>query len=438
MIESKTNNEISSFWIKHRVVVSVVLIILTAVFLFVRADNEFQVDSETLVVDPILMDLKDIRADFGAFGLGCIDDDDEVYPIPLYTEFLKPGSDMNEYFHCYRKYSSQTGLQGFVFRGIAHVVRTTAIIGILRFLCCLLLVIVLYLITVNLKRKYSLSFAAAFWAVAFVSPYLISFSPNLYWVSFTWYLPMLLGLISIMHPDHRKWIYPLFFLAVLIKCMCGYEYVSTIMLSGIAFQTVEWLTGVGSRKNGFKCIFLSGVSMLLGFVAALLIHAFVLGKEFYNGNLLQGLSFIKDNLVNKRTFGSAADFDGRLSNSLNASIWDVLKIYFWESAYSKCLLASILVVIVIVVLDRMIFKKDGRVQLVLVAVQLAAVLSWLILAKSHSFDHRHINFVLFDLGLTQTCLYCILKAFSNHIKIGISKEIKQDKPSYGIIFRFEK
>ena len=438
MIESKTRNVICSYYEKHRVIIAVVIILLTSVFLFLSADKGFQVDSETLVVDPILMDYKAIKADFGAFGLGCIDDDDEEYPIPLYTEFLKPGSDMNEYFHCYRKYTSQIGLQGYIFRGIAHIVRTTAVIGVLRFLCCLLLVTVLYFIAAGLKWRYGFHFAVAFWIVALISPFFKNFAPNLYWVAFTWFLPMLLGILTLRFQEKRALMYLFFFLTILIKCMCGYEFISTIMMSGIVFQTVEWITGRDSRMGKFKCVLLSGISMLMGFVSAAAIHVFILSNEFYKGDLKQGLHFFIFDLANKRTNGAAADFEERLGDSLNASVWDVIKSYFWESGYSKLLLTLILVAVFVVVMDMLIFRKDHRVQLALIALQLISVLSWLVLAKSHAYFHKHIDFVLFDLGLTQTCLYCILKAFSDHICLGMNKEIKQDKASYSIIFRLMK
>ena len=437
MIETRTGDVIYAFLKKQRITLSVVLIILSAVFLFLKADIEFQKDSETLVVDPILMDLNDVKAEIGAFGLGYIDDDDEDYPYPTYTEFLKPGSYINDYYR-YQKYSSQTGLQGYVFRGIAHVIRTTAIIGILRFLCCLVLVLVLYYICINLKRHYGFIFPVSFWIIALISPYFINFAPNLYWVEFTWILPMLLGLLCLTHPEKRKWIYLMFFLAVLAKCMCGYEYISTIMMSGIAFQTAEWISGKQSRKNLFKCIVASGFSMLAGFVAAVVIHIFLLSKEICNGDISESFSYFVSRIVNKRTFGDVSGFDERLKNSLEASVGDVLKIYFWDSAYSRLLLGLILFAIVVLFADRLIFKKDHRVHITLILIQLAAVLSWLILAKSHSFDHRHISFVLFDLGLTQTCLCCILKAFSDHICLGIKKDMKQDKASYSIIFRLVK
>jgi len=438
VIDIKTGEVIRLFLKKHRIVLSAVLILLSSVFLFVSADKSFQVDSETLVVDPILMDFNNAEGNLGAFGLGSIDDDDEGYPFPDYSEFLKPGSDINEDNYTYWKYPSQIGLQGFVFRGIAHVVRTTAIIGILRFLCCMILVTVLYFIAANSGRIYGGLFAVAFWFVLLTSPYFINFAPNLYWVEFTWFIPMLLGLLCLKFPEKRKWMYLLFFLAILVKCMCGYEYLSTIMLSGIIFPAAEWVGCKESRRSLFKCVLFSGLSMLSGFVVAAVTHVCIISREFFEGNPVKGLEFFKNNIVSKRTFGNALLFDERIKDSLQASVWDVMKIYLWDSAYSKFLLCLILLSIIMLVFDRLIFKKDHRTHLALVLLQLLSVLSWLILAKSHSFDHRHINFVLFDLGLTQTCLYCILNAVSNHICLGIKKEMKQNKASYSLIFHFVK
>ena len=44
---------------------------------------------------------------------------------------------------------------------------------------------------------------------------------------------------------------------------------------------------------------------------------------------------------------------------------------------------------------------------VIYCVGLVATLSWLVLAKSHSYIHTHINFVLWYFGFVQICMYQI-------------------------------
>ena len=47
--------------------------------------------------------------------------------------------------------------------------------------------------------------------------------------------------------------------------------------------------------------------------------------------------------------------------------------------------------------------------MVMFLVFLATTLSWIILGKSHSYIHTHINFVLWYFGFVQICLYEIIQ-----------------------------
>ena len=46
--------------------------------------------------------------------------------------------------------------------------------------------------------------------------------------------------------------------------------------------------------------------------------------------------------------------------------------------------------------------------------------SWFVLAKSHSYVHTHINFVLWYMGYVQVCLYVIVDWIID--RIGVRRE----------------
>lgn len=52
-------------------------------------------------------------------------------------------------------------------------------------------------------------------------------------------------------------------------------------------------------------------------------------------------------------------------------------------------------------------------------------ISWFCLAKSHSYIHRHMNFVLWYFGFIQTCFYIIIKKFASAFESLKSEQAKK-------------
>ena len=89
--------------------------------------------------------------------------------------------------------------------------------------------------------------AFIFYITFLLSPWIVNFARNLYWVEFTWFLPMLIGLYCsyrIHSKNCRIFCYVAGFLTIAAKCLCGYEYISTIMLGLIAFLLIDFLKSV--------------------------------------------------------------------------------------------------------------------------------------------------------------------------------------------------
>ena len=99
---------------------------------------------------------------------------------------------------------------------------------------------------------------------------------------------------------------------------------------------------------------------------------------------------------------------GVTKDSLNASVLVVLWKYIGFGNINGIfnLMLSVLVVISLVYRNK-VQKIDAKLETVLFVSSLLAALSWIVLAKSHSYIHTHINFAMFYLGWAQVSFYII-------------------------------
>lgn len=400
-----------SFWL-------VILVLFSALTIkyFLPVDNHFQNDSEALVVGAVIhqrQGLSNLK-----YGLSWALHSDGYWistfrcdPSVAAGELEFPG------------YASQIGLQGYVFAFLSHLlgflpVRRT--LFLFRLLCSAAMAIVVMLISWLVGKKYNRNLSIAFFITFFCSPWIDGFAPNLYWVSFTWFLPMLIGLIvSLDYNRYDKWwIYLLTFLAVCLKSACGYEYLSTVLMAMIAFPICDFLLTI--RKDPQKglhilwVIIKLGVTAVLGFLCVLLIHAYMRGE----GNLFKGIESIWKIDVLRRTLGgNPDDFDPILVTSIEASVWDVIYKYlcFNPNVVGADIIDGIRAVcfIPMLVYASMSFvfhavKKENAWEMILFVLLILTTLSWFILGKSHSFVHTHMNYVLWYFGCVQMCIYALV------------------------------
>ena len=314
-------------------------------------------------------------------------------------------------------YLSQYGLQGKVFRHLARYLPASQLEDILWLVCTAPLALVLALLTVLVGRRYNPLMGACFGVTFLLSPWVVNFSNSVYWVEVTWFLPMLLGLvcaIGIQRRAIRVCSIAGAFLCVFVKSLCGYEYITTIMLGMIAFLLTD-LALAWVQRDKKRCLlllrttFLLGLAALAGFFAAILVHASLRG----DGNLLAGVKSILERDVLRRVGGgNLNDFESKIWPSLNASVWDTLRLYFHFStdiiAGIDANLFPMLCVLPLVIFLYDYVKKQLDLQTVLLyVVFFLTSISWFVLGKSHSYIHTHMNFVLWYFGFVQICFYTI-------------------------------
>ena len=330
-------------------------------------------------------------------------------------------------------YESQYGLQGKIFRHLARLLDEDETYERLHFLCAFLMALTICLIVFLLRRRYNFLMAVCFYGTALLGCWIVYFARNLYWVEFTWFLPMLVGLFCSLHWEKRRCrliCYAGAFASVALKSLCGYEYISTIMVGLIAFPAADFAAALYRKEKKkarilFRTIFLLGIAAFLGFAAAFCLHAEIRG----DGNLLAGFQAIyEEDFLRRMSGGGIGDFDESLTDSLNASAWEVVQIYF--RFYTDVIpgipgelfpLLSCLP-IVIFLLE---FRKGEDLrpeEPALYMIFLFGALSWFILGKSHSYVHTHINYVILYLGFIQVCLYILLRPIYERWKAGKRQE----------------
>ncbi len=313
-------------------------------------------------------------------------------------------------------YKSQFGLQGKIFSFLYNKLGIQ--IKVLHLICSILLAIVLLNICRLLKEKYGNLFALIFYVVFLLSPWIARFADNLYWVEFTWFLPLMFCLL--LYKSKSKKYILLIFLSVLIKCLCGYEYITTILLTSITFLIADFILNKQERKQNFKMLLMVGIVSLLGFIVALCMHAYI--RE--DGNILKGIKTIYREDVMRRTISNdSSQFDNKkIKKSINASYFEVIKKYFnfktdiiigidGNLFNLMCISAAIISLYKIIK-----NKKDAKQDFILYLIFLLGPLSWFILGKAHSYIHTHINFVLWYFGYIQICIYIVIKFILNIIK----------------------
>ncbi len=349
----------------------------------------FQADSEELVT-AIVDARKDGIKDTGNYGLGWYNKE---------TESVS-------------SYTSSYGLQGRVFKFFYFIPGK-------HIICIFLTALVLSMIVFAIARKYDLLFAFCFFITFLLSPWIVNFARNLYWVEFTWWIPMLLGIIISLNYENKRIIISCFagiFISVLVKSLCGYEYLSVILLAMIAVPSIDLFNTFFKRNykksfSIFKIIFIMGLLSIFGFLLALLIHGNLRGE----GDIRVGLQSIYEQDVLRRTLGgNSENFPEIFKESLEASIATVVLLYHFfptevVAGIDGALFRIIVLIPIMIFAFRALFRKLILKDVIMYFIFYITCISWFILGKSHSYLHRHMNYVLWYFGFIQICFYIILR-----------------------------
>ena len=160
----------------------------------------------------------------------------------------------------------------------------------------------------------------------------------------------------------------------------------------------------------FKTIVIMGVLALAAFALAMCIHGYIRGQ----GNIIQGIKTIINEDALRRTVGGDYNIsEEKYWESIGASLWESVKQYFHFSTeiitgVSGNLFPVLCLAPAVIFVWEYREKKVNLELLVMYVVFFLTTISWFVLAKSHSYVHTHMNYVLWYFGFVQICFYIIL------------------------------
>ena len=324
-------------------------------------------------------------------------------------------------------YLSQWGIQGLIFSKLYNNLSMS--INSLYTLNSLLFAMSIAVLTMLYARIISTEFAITFLVTIILSPWIISFSRNLYWIPFTWFAPAIFAaLYFLTNNSPRKWFWiALLYASFVFKCLAGYEYISAIILLASAiflydfFNPNRRLTRTEALGGG-AIVCAVGVA---GFVTALAIHAGMRGD-----GVLDGIRNIYEIDVKRRTYGDPNAFGAESYAALSASPLAIIAEYVcvWRTEFIKFIPGYLFYVLILTSVATISYRmyashRNMARDAGLFIAFLLPPLSWFILAKGHSGVHTHMNYVLWYFGFSA----CIVYLSFNGLKIAIANIVSWAK-----------
>jgi hypothetical protein len=185
--------------------------------------------------------------------------------------------------------------------------------------------------TIILKSG-NVSLSVIWFFVSLASPWLVSAAKNLYWVPWTWLLPLAISGFIFFARKRAALIalHLLLFTSLFLRFAAGYEFASSIILMVALFPIVlmksedKSLVKTGAMGIGLSSPLALVSTSTLAFLATFSTHSFMRGS----GDLSKGAIEIIIMDVLRITQGDPAEFDEVFSGSLKASTLEVVVMYF--------------------------------------------------------------------------------------------------------------
>jgi hypothetical protein len=296
----------------------------------------------------------------------------------------------------------------------------------LRLTTALLTAAVFATALVAVWRAWGSRAAGVFFLLLTISFWTTGFGASTYWQLWTLLLPTLVPLLvwPRLGAGRRKWLRggALIAFLVFLKCLCGYEYISTVLLGVAAAVAFHEFRG---RIDGRLLLRLVGAMTagLVGFLAAVAVHVAQLMARYGNASVIQ-------ERILARTVSPYAVTEARaVARDLQDPLWgwlvegdSMLGLWafqliryltspavalpapdstgFGGSAYGVPVWAFVVVFLLLAVQAYRGRQEDAAVQrrLALSAgIGLLGGLSWLVLAYGHMIHHTHMNSIVFYL-----------------------------------------
>lgn len=310
----------------------------------------------------------------------------------------------------FHPYTHQSGLQGWLFGRVNRLLRHRLPDGLAREAALYWLNSTLFyaaelLVALAVWEEFGPLAAAFGFASVLLAPWLQRGMKDLYWCLWTWLLPLLAALwlchCTRVRGKTPRGCWPLVAAACMVRCMCGFEFISTFLILCEAPLVYCWAGG--DRRAWLRRMICTGFAAVGGVAAAL-------GAWF-----IQGVIY----------FGSAAGSWQNLTGAVTSrvsltddmvsdvSVAQVLTRYFVEvdepllqfgplTITLKPLIAVTLLGFALCLAVLALRKKPLAVlagPALVWGLSLAAPVSWMVLSKAHAYVHVHLVPMLWHFAL---------------------------------------
>lgn len=310
----------------------------------------------------------------------------------------------------FHPYTHQSGLQGWLFGGVNRLLRHWLPDGLARETA-------LYWLNSTLFYAAELLAALAVWeefgplAAAFgfasvlLAPWLQRGMKDLYWCLWTWLLPLLAALwlchCTRVRGKTPRGCWPLVAAACMVRCMCGFEFISTFLILCEASLVYCWAGG--DRRAWLRRMICTGFAAVGGVAAAL-------GAWFIQGVIYFGSAAGSWQNLTGAVTSRVSLMDDMVSD---VSVAQVLTRYFVEvdepllqfgplTITLKPLIAVTLLGFALCLAVLALRKKPLAVlagPALVWVLSLAAPVSWMVLSKAHAYVHVHLVPMLWHFAL---------------------------------------
>ena len=315
----------------------------------------------------------------------------------------------------FQSYTHQSGLQGTVLGVLNKVYSVWQDDGAAReTMLYTTNAVLFYFLTLALclalRRAAGWLPALGWLAAALLAPGIQSGMKDLYWCLWIWLLPVLAGTalcaVTLRRGRTPAWAYLLVGTACLVRCMCGFEFVSTFLIlaeTPLAFCWAASLAGGQPGRPWFFRMVRAGLSALGGVAAALLVWL-CQGYAYY-GSWGESLANILGAAGSRISISDGAvrqgvTIPGVLAKYLVVDATPALSLGGWQIPLGPLLAAVLALALATAALLLALRRRDLLRGLAPAAclwvLAVLAPASWLVLSKAHSDVHSHLIPVLFQ------------------------------------------
>ena len=315
----------------------------------------------------------------------------------------------------FQSYTHQSGLQGWALGvlnkvysvveddGVARETMLYTTNAILYYFATLLACAALYRAAGGLP-------ALAWLAAVCLAPGLQTGMKDLYWCLWIWMLPLLAGIalcaLTLRRDKTPVWAFVLAGAACMVRCMCGFEFVSTFLILCEIPLVWCWARSLAAGRPAGKWVLRmvgAGASALAGVAAAL--GVWLCQGFFYYGSWGESLANILGAAgsrmsVSDDTVREGVTVAGVLTKYLVQDTTPVLTLAGVSLTLAQLLAVTLGAAVLSAAAMALLHRKDALGGLAPMAcvwvLAVAAPCSWLVLSKAHSDIHSHLIPVLFQ------------------------------------------